>query len=288
MNFSSTTHAQVEEPYTPVNKNLYPTEYEAWKDSVWTSIKHLGAPMDYSQNFSASYQLPLNLIPIFDWINTDASYSATYNWQRGTDLEDGTSLGNNISNNRQFNLNGSFSLEKLYNHIPFLKKTNERFNKNPQRNNSSRNNRNTNAQNDSKNAKDQGKQNDKEQAALPKNKKGFEKEITLLPDTTITVSHGKNSKKLVVSAKNEQGRTFPIKYKVVDQNNIRITTKVDSSMKLKLTVTPKEPHDDDANDVSATRWSDGARTRLCLRFHRRQLYRQGGSQQLAAHGRQYL
>ena len=215
MNFSSTTHAQVEEPYTPVNKNLYPTEYEAWKDSVWTSIKHLGAPMDYSQNFSASYQLPLNLIPIFDWINTDASYSATYNWQRGTDLEDGTSLGNNISNNRQFNLNGSFSLEKLYNHIPFLKKTNERFNKNPQRNNSSRNNRNTNAQNDSKNAKDQGKQNDKEQAALPKNKKGFEKEITLLPDTTITVSHGKNSKKLMVSAKNEQGRTFPIKYKVV-------------------------------------------------------------------------
>ena len=246
MNFSSTTHAQVEEPYTPVNKNLYPTEYEAWKDSVWTSIKHLGAPMDYSQNFSASYQLPLNLIPIFDWINTDASYSATYNWQRGTDLEDGTSLGNNISNNRQFNLNGSFSLEKLYNHIPFLKKTNERFNKNPQRNNSSRNNRNTNAQNDSKNAKDQGKQNDKEQAALPKNKKGFEKEITLLPDTTITVSHGKNSKKLIVSAKNEQGRTFPIKYKVVDQNNIRITTKVDSSMKLKLTVTPKEPHDDEA------------------------------------------
>ncbi len=77
MNFSSTTHAQVEEPYTPVNKNLYPTEYEAWKDSVWTSIKHLGAPMDYSQNFSASYQLPLNLIPIFDWINTDASYSVS-------------------------------------------------------------------------------------------------------------------------------------------------------------------------------------------------------------------
>ena len=320
MNFSSTTHAQVEEPYTPVNKNLYPTEYEAWKDSVWTSIKHLGAPMDYSQNFSASYQLPLNLIPIFDWINTDASYSATYNWQRGTDLEDGTSLGNNISNNRQFNLNGSFSLEKLYNHIPFLKKTNERFNKNPQRNNSSRNNRNTNAQN---NSKDQGKQNNKEQAALPKNKKGFEKEITLLPDTTITVSHGKNSRKLIVSAKNEQGRTFPIKYKVVDQNNIRITTKVDSSMKLKLTVTPKEPHDDEAwyktaqvvarglmmlRNVSfsyrntysmipsfyrqhagtATRWSDGARTRLRLRFHRRQLYRQGGSQQLAAHGRQYI
>lgn len=129
MNFNSGTHAQIEEPYTPINKSLYPDRYTAWKDSVKTSVMHMGTPLDYSQNFTASYQLPLNLIPIFDWINTDASYNATYNWVRGTDLEDGTSLGNSISNNRTLNINGSLSLEKLYNHIPFLKATNERFNK---------------------------------------------------------------------------------------------------------------------------------------------------------------
>ena len=77
--FQSATHAEIEEPYTAVNKDLYPERYEAWKDSVWTSIKHLGTPLDYSQNVSASYRLPLNLIPIFDWLTADGSYSSTYN-----------------------------------------------------------------------------------------------------------------------------------------------------------------------------------------------------------------
>ena len=47
----------------------------------------------------------------------------------GTRLESGESLGNIITNNRTLNINGSFNLERLYNHIPFLRKTNERFNK---------------------------------------------------------------------------------------------------------------------------------------------------------------
>ena len=236
MSFKSTTHAQVEEPYTPVNKDYYPTEYEAWKDSVWTSIKHMGTPHDYNQNFRASYQLPLNLIPIFDWVNADASYDANYTWQRGSDLDDGTSLGNNISNNRQLNINGSFNLEKLYNHSPFLKKANERFNKTPKKNTSTKKNTTSKTKNEDANKK--------EQQSLPKNKRSFEKEITLMPDTTITVSHGKNSRRLIISAKTENGRPFALKYKVVDQNKIRITSKVDSSTKVKLTVTAKEPLED--------------------------------------------
>ena len=75
MSFQSATHAEVEEPYTPVNKDLYPTRYEAWKDSVWTSLKHLGTPLDYQQTFNLSYQLPLNLLPVFDWLTSDASYN---------------------------------------------------------------------------------------------------------------------------------------------------------------------------------------------------------------------
>lgn len=94
----------------------------------------MGTPLNYNQSFQASYKLPINLLPIFDWITSDASYNATYNWTRGTDLEDGTSLGNNIANNRQININGQFNMEKLYNHVPFLKKTNERFKKETNRN----------------------------------------------------------------------------------------------------------------------------------------------------------
>ena len=258
--FSSATHAEIEEPYTPINKDLYADHYQAWKDSVWTSIKHFGSPLDYNQSFKASYQLPLNLIPIFDWLNSDVSYNSTYNWVRGTDLEDGTSLGNTISTNRTLNINGTFNLEKLYNHIPFLKKANDKFNKEPSRSQIEKERKEREQKKKAEKerklaeakakaeggdaadgAKDAKNAKDNKQKELPKNKKGFEKEITLLPDTTIEVSHGKKSKRLIVSAKTEDGKAFPVKYKKVDDNKIKITSKVDSALKIKVIVTPKDP-----------------------------------------------
>ena len=250
MNFQSATHAEIEEPYTPVNKDLYADQYKAWKDSVWTSIKHFGTPLDYNQTFTASYQLPLNLIPVFDWVNADAQYTATYNWMRGSDLEDGTSLGNTISNNRQIRLNGTFNMEKLYNHVPFLKKANDRFKKEPSSNRNKKNAKNKKNDKDSKDKNSLSKRNgrqgadlDKQKAKLPKNKKGFEKEITLLPDTLMKIKHGKNSKRLIVSAKTEDGKPFQLKYRKIDNNTIGIKSRLDSALKLKITVTPKEPLD---------------------------------------------
>ena len=238
MNFQSATHAQIEEPYTVVNKDLYPTQYEAWKDSVWTSIKQMGMPLDYQQNFTASYQLPLNLIPIFDWVNANASYNSTYRWMRGTSDEDGTSYGNTISNTRQLTIDGNFGMEKLYNQIPFLKKANERFSKTAKKTTNTKSKAKT-GDKDKKDAKDQKK----DEKALPKNKRAFEQEITLLPDTSITVTHSKNSKRLIVSAKTKEGKAFRLKYKVVDQNKIKITTKVDSQTVVKIAVTAKEPYE---------------------------------------------
>ena len=34
----SGTKAEIEEPYTQINKDLYPDQYEAWKDSVKHSL----------------------------------------------------------------------------------------------------------------------------------------------------------------------------------------------------------------------------------------------------------
>ena len=239
MNFQSATHAQIEEPYTPVNKDLYADQYHAWKDSVWTSIRHWGAPLDYSQNFQASYRLPLNLLPVFDWVNSDASYNANYSWERGTEDEEGNSYGNTINTQRELTLNGNFNLVKLYNHVPFLKKVNDKFDRTQSRAQMQR----------KKQEKKKKKQEAKEQAAdpkkaLPKNKRAFEREITLLPDTTFKIRHGKNTKRLIVNAKTEGGKVFSLKYKKVDNNQIRIISKVDTAMKVKLSVLAKEPLDD--------------------------------------------
>ena len=226
-NFQSATHARIEEPYTPVNKDLYPDRYSAWKDSVWQSIKNLGTPLDYQQQVAVSYQLPLNKLPIFDWVNGDASYTGRYTWVRGTESNDGVSLGNTITSNRNLNINGSFNMETLYNHFPFLKKANDRFRRSISQT--------TKKSSPSKVAK--GKKDNPDEARLPKNKNAYQREITLRPDTTITVAHNKNSKRLTVTARTKDGKPYELKYKVIDQNRILIKTR--DTVQVKLSIVPK-------------------------------------------------
>ena len=278
MNFQSATHAEIEEPYTPINKDLYADHYQAWKDSVWQSVSHWGTPLDYRQTFTATYQLPLDKLPILDWTKMDAQYNATYSWLRGTELDDGTSLGNTIQNNRNVQLNGTFNLETLYNHVPFLKKTNERFKKQPQKKNDNKgkgqqdtkkqDNKDSKENKDGKESKDSKENKDEKQ--LPKNKNTFQKEIALQPDSVMEVQHNKKSKRLLVSAKGKDGKVVPVKWKVVDENKIKVwlpptkptktakptppaptdslstdstTAVADSKLELKISVTPKEPLD---------------------------------------------
>ena len=241
MNFQSATHAQVDVPYPDVDTDLYADQYHAWKDSVYrsavlNSVRTWGTPLDYSQSFTASYKVPLNLLPVFDWVNTDASYSSNYSWERGMEDENGNSYGNTVNTHREVTLNGSFNLVKLYNHVPFLKKVNEKFNRTMSRSQYER----------KKQEKEKKKKDARELAAdpkkaLPKNRKAFEKEITLLPDTSFNIRHGKNIKRLIVSAKTADGKLFPIKYKKVDNNQIKLISKVDSAQKIKISVLAKEP-----------------------------------------------
>ena len=207
LNFSSGTNAEIEQPYTAVNKDLYPDEYSAWKDSIWTSLLHLGTPLSYQQNFDASWQLPLNKLPIFDWLTSDVKYGATYNWTRGADLDDGTSMGHTITNSRNVNGNVRLRMETLYNHVPYLKKVNRKYATSSSR----------------------SKKNEK--------KKLFTKEIQLKADTTQLVKHNQRSKKLKVFAIRTDGSRYPVRYKVVDANQIEVLTK--DTAKVKLTVAPR-------------------------------------------------
>ncbi len=214
--FSSGTNAEVEQPYTAVNKDLYPDQYTAWKDSVWQSIKHLGTPLSYQQNFDLSWKIPLNKLPLFDWLTSDVSYKSTYNWTRGTRLESGKSLGNTIATSRNINGNARINLETLYNHVPFLKETNKKF--------SARQSSTTKKKDDKK--------------------KNFAKEVQLKPDTTITVSHNQRSRNLRVTALSADGKRYSVRYKVLDANRIQITTR--DTAKIKLSVAPRKRKEEQA------------------------------------------
>ena len=209
MDYTSATNAEIEQPYTPVNKDLYPDHYTAWKDSVWRSIMNLGRPLSYQQTFKATWKVPINKIPVLDWITTDWGYDATYSWTRGTELEDGSSLGNNIANSRIINGNVRLNLETLYNHIPFLKATNKRFS---------------------------SSSSTKNKAEKKEKQKSFEKEIKLLADTVLSVKHNLKNKRIKVQAIRANGHRYPVKYKITDANTITILTK--DTTNIKLTITP--------------------------------------------------
>lgn len=212
-NFTSGTNAEIEQPYTAVNKDLYPDRYSAWKDSVWHSIKQLGRPLTYQQNFDFSWKLPLNKLPLFDWLTADVSYNATYNWARGSELQDGSTLGNTISNSRNITGNGRLNFETLYNHSKFLKQVNKKYSQTP-----------------------------KNKAKQDEQKKNFKKELTLKADTTQTLQHNQRSKHLRVTALRTDGSRYPLRFKVLDNNKIEILSK--DTARIKVTVTPKKRKED--------------------------------------------
>jgi cell surface protein SprA len=262
LSFQSATRAEIEEPKNirQINKDLAPDDYAVWKDSVWQSIKHMGSPLDYNQNFNASYKLPLNMMPIFDWLNADGTYSATYHWARGSADEYGEiKYGHTITSNRTININSSMAMEKLYNHIPFLKKVNDKFNKSGNNSNTSKKTKTTKkksktelaAEGEELSPEDAKKKiagptdEEKKEKLLAQQKKNtFSKLITIPADTTITLTHGKKTKRIIVSAKDEDGKTIPIKFKKVDENKIMVFNKADSAVKMKVSVLALEPLDD--------------------------------------------
>lgn len=238
-NFSSGTNAEIEEPYSPVNSAMYPNEYEIWKDSVRYSLMQMGRPLTHQQTFSASYSAPIDKIPILDWLTADGNYSSSYNWKRGATLSNGSSYGNNIANQRAVTINGKANLETLYNHVPFLKEANKKFAS------SGSNNRRSTTTTNSRTTKKPADKNAPEE----KKAKKFTQEYKFVPDSTFEIKHGMKSKRPEVSVRTVEGRSYKVKYKVVDENTIRIKAK--DSTAVKVTVVP-------GPELSEQGWYKGA------------------------------
>ncbi|WP_371327164.1 cell surface protein SprA [Prevotella sp. P3-120] len=230
LDFQSATHAQIEEPYTPVNKDLYPEQYQAWKDSVWQSIRRFGEPLDYQQRFSATLQWPLSLLPVFDWVTGTAKYDAHYSWLRGTELDDGTSLGHTITTNRQVSLSATFNMETLYNHVPFLRRLNQ------QRAKWQTVGRQPTVRGRIAAKRPQPKS--REERILPKNQGTWQREVRLSADTVTIVTHDKATRRLIVTARTRDGRTYPLRYKLLDRRQLRIDSRDTATILLSVAERP--------------------------------------------------
>lgn len=204
------TRADIEEPYLEINKDPFRDEYSTWRDDVMRSIRNLGDPLAYRQTAKVTYVLPLNNIPFLDWISSSANYDSGYTWDRGAVIDSTTEVGNTITNNMTLTFNNRVDLTSLYNRSPFLKKVNEKFDANRRRQNAQRERRPSQAK-----------------------KKRFEQEVQLNTDSATIVTHGMNTKNIQLVAKHGT-KLFKVKYKRIDENTIRITTKDTAQIKINI------------------------------------------------------
>lgn len=105
---------------------------KAEKDSLKYNFWRGGRNKNYQHAGNLSYQVPLNKIPILDWISVNAKYGFNYGWSAGQFVLDSANnrygvderTGNTIQNSNTKQLNGNFTMTQLYNKVPFLKKIN--------------------------------------------------------------------------------------------------------------------------------------------------------------------
>ncbi|MDR3705918.1 MAG: cell surface protein SprA [Paludibacteraceae bacterium] len=227
--YSCATNAQIQETrYTPVNKELFPTEYQNWKDTVLQSLAKGGIPLDYQQNFTANYTVPINKLPMFNWITSNVSYDGRYTWTRGTLTEDDedagrttSSLGNNITSLGAWQFSEKLNLEQLYNKFDYLKRVNQRFSS-----------RNTNNQ-DKKNKKD---------VQTAKKPLKYEQKLNLEKGKKIKITHKLNAEKIKVQAFDTAGNKYNLKYAIIDRNTIEVNPK-DNIKQLKIDVDVVDPNE---------------------------------------------
>jgi cell surface protein SprA len=131
--FNATNRSIFDEGNGRVDRKNDLESYRIFRDTVFNQMGTLGKTMDYTHDYSFSYNIPFNKVPVLTFLTGNVKYGGTYNWQRaplgqdGSMKADGTynpNYGNIIQNSRTINGQVQASFLTLYNKVPFLKRIN--------------------------------------------------------------------------------------------------------------------------------------------------------------------
>ncbi len=201
-------NANIEESlYTP---EIGKDHYEAWRDTVWNSIRKMGTPYTYQQVFNASWKIPINKLPLMDWVTANVQYNSTYSWNRSALMEGGTDIGNLATSLGSFSGNADLNMESLYKKSKFLSGVISR-----------------------------GNTSSRQSAFKPKT---FNKQYDLKRGDTIAVNHALNSMKFTFTAKDSLGRPIRLPYRVKDANTV-VLNPVSNSSAASITIISKDPNE---------------------------------------------
>ncbi len=93
---------------------------------VWSGVFDVGDPNTHSQQLQVNYEIPINKIPLFKFMRATYSYSADFQWTKGSEalknIEGIPDLGNTIQNANVHTVNGSLDMNSLYKYVGLTKK----------------------------------------------------------------------------------------------------------------------------------------------------------------------
>ncbi len=216
LSFVSNTTARIEETAGAVNKRLFPDRYRDWRDTVMTSLRHLGTPWNYNQTFTGAYRAPFSKLPFLDYLTGNVTYNSVYKWDKGATV-DNLYLGNTIQNQSTWNADGRLNFELLYNKSKYLREVNKRFSGSV----SARNSNNASKQRT--------------------RTKRFERAFTLLPESKTVIKHNLNTKKVRFDVRKE-GKPYKLKYKVIDENSLEVVSHDSVGVTVTVTEIPAKQH----------------------------------------------
>ena len=93
--------------------------------NVWDGFFDIGEPNRHAQQMQLNYEIPLNKIPILDFINAQYTYTSNFDWQRGGDaIREVTGEDiNTIQNANTHNLTATLNMQRFYDQIGLKKET---------------------------------------------------------------------------------------------------------------------------------------------------------------------
>ena len=199
IDFSSTNTARIDEPEGGVDRERYSDQYQQWKDSVMINLKNLGRTTTYHHTFNVSYTLPINKVPLFNWLTMNVRYNSTFGWDAGPQFADTTNirLGNIIKNSNTAQLSGQMNMNNLYNKVGVLKKVNDKYRGN--------------------------------QRVQPREKEfktvSYERAGMYIPaGRPRSIIHKLKTEEIVLKVFDQEGQEIEVDFEIIDDRRIRFTT----------------------------------------------------------------
>ena len=132
--YNATANAYIYEPTG--NPERETAEWTANRDTIKDEIFGLGSISRFNQTSKLNYTIPINKLPLLDWVTSNASYTGTYRWTASSRSTQKI-MGNLSESERNIQINANADLTKLYNKVPYFKKimTPKRSNNRPRMSN---------------------------------------------------------------------------------------------------------------------------------------------------------